>query len=110
MKYGGVHIWIVLEVFSRATDELLDCLRIDHLVDIGPLLGLVGASSIDDLVLGGWRVEGPAARWLESELGFPMKDVENEIFVAAVQAVTSDEALTESGVESELRRSTLPRE
>lgn len=92
MDYEGRNIWVMLETYDRTTDELVREMRIDNLVTIDRLIGLVGASSLDDLVLGGWRVEGTAARGLEADLGTAIDDGTFENFVAAVQAPEEDES------------------
>ena len=85
MMYEGKRIWVVLETYDRTTDELLGECRIDHLVDMDRLIPLVGASSIEDLLVGGWRVEGNAARQLEAELATTIDEVQCEHFIAAMQ-------------------------
>ena len=92
MDYEGRNIWVMLETYDRTTDELVREMRIDKLVTIDHLIVLVGASSLDDLVLGGWRVEGTAARSLEAALDTAIDDGTFENFVAAVQAQDEDES------------------
>jgi hypothetical protein len=85
MQYDGQEIWVVLESYDRETDELVHHVRIDHLIDLQVLLRAIGVSSVDDLVLGAWRIHGSTARELESHLDIPIADATCEVFVGAQQ-------------------------
>lgn len=79
-------IWFVLESYDSATDELAAEHRLDHLIEPEHLVHLVGASSVDDLIEGGWHVSSAAAEQIGSALQLQLDMVRQEHFVAAVQA------------------------